>query len=247
MKLLRHLPNTITCLNLLCGTLAVLAAVRGDLAASLRLMLLSAVFDFCDGFAARLLKAYSPMGKELDSLADLVSFGLVPALMLQHRMEQTAEMLGWPLWTAFVPLAVAVFSALRLARFNLDERQSVNFRGLPTPAAALLTGTLLVFSATDSETARAAGQAIDSGWGLLLYSAIMCALLVGGIPMFSLKFKSVSFKENRIRYGFLAGAAVLAAAGAFVSVHWTGTAAAVLCWYILLNFLAASRRFLEKF
>lgn len=248
MKLFRHLPNTITCLNLLSGSLGVLAAVRGDLAAALWLMLLSAVFDFCDGFSARLLKAYSPMGKELDSLADLVSFGLLPALMLVNRMETAADLLAWPRWTAFLPLAIAAFSALRLARFNLDERQTVNFRGLPTPAAALLTGTLLVFASTDSEAAQTVGRLMDNGWFPLLYSGVLCALLVCDIPMFSLKFKSFSFKENRIRYGFLAGAGILAAAGTAGALHWTGCAAAVLCWYLVLNILGAvSGNGLEKF
>ena len=132
MNIIRHIPNTITSMNLLCGVLGVIASLNGRLELGFELMILAAVFDFCDGLAARLLKAYSEIGKELDSLADDVSFGVLPAVML-YQISGTDILI-----LKYLPLVLAAFSALRLAKFNLDERQHDSFIGLPTPAAAMI-------------------------------------------------------------------------------------------------------------
>ena len=129
----KHIPNTITCLNLFSGSMAVYYAFLGNYQLVFALVLLAAVFDFFDGFAARLLKAYSPMGKELDSLADMVSFGLAPGAVAFSLLRQTV----FPEWLAFAGFIIPVFSALRLAKFNIDERQTNSFIGMPTPANAI--------------------------------------------------------------------------------------------------------------
>ena len=147
MNIVRHIPNTITSMNLLCGSLGVIFTLQNRFDIAFYLMLAAAVCDFFDGFAARLLKAYSDIGKELDSLADMVSFGLLPSLMSYRAMEIAyGESL-----LCYIPLIIAVFSALRLAKFNLDERQSDNFIGLPTPACAMLCGSFVYYLTMESE------------------------------------------------------------------------------------------------
>ena len=133
MKIIKHIPNTITSMNLLCGVLGVIFTFQGALDLAFYLMILASVFDFLDGFSARMLKAYSPVGKELDSLADLISFGLLPALMIHRRLVEGGMTGFW----IYVPVIICIFSALRLAKFNVDDRQSENFLGLPTPACAM--------------------------------------------------------------------------------------------------------------
>ena len=140
MALYKHIPNTITSMNLLSGVMGVIFTLEGRLEWALPLMLLAAAFDFCDGLAARLLDAHSPIGGELDSLADLVSFGVLPSLMLYKVMPADA-----PALLRYIPLFVAVMSAVRLAKFNVDERQTLDFLGLPTPSCAMVCGSLATF------------------------------------------------------------------------------------------------------
>lgn len=169
------IPNLITLLNLLSGCLAAFFAFRGQLQIAFWLVCASAVFDFLDGFAARLLKAYSPVGKQLDSLADMISFGFVPSVFLME-MYQSSGGSGYWSWAMFL---LAAFSALRLAKFNVDESQTEEFRGLPTPAC-----TLLVCSAG---YLQASGNLQLPGWLLLSSMAVLCALLICDIRMFSFK------------------------------------------------------------
>ena len=133
MSIIRHIPNTITSMNLLLGIMGVICTFDGNFEAAFCLMLAAAVCDFCDGLSARLLGAYSDVGKELDSLADMVSFGLLPSLML-HRLMVS---IGGESLLSYIPLIIAVLSAVRLAKFNVDERQTDNFIGLATPACAM--------------------------------------------------------------------------------------------------------------
>ena len=134
MGIVKHIPNTITSMNLLCGAVGVIFSFQDRLDIAFYLMLGAAACDFMDGFAARLLHAYSPLGKELDSLADAISFGLLPSLMLHCLiLEETGNTL-----ISCIPLLIAVFSALRLAKFNIDDEQTENFLGLPTPASAMI-------------------------------------------------------------------------------------------------------------
>ena len=177
MSITKYIPNTITCFNLASGCFATIMALQGDLKAAIIWIIIAAIFDFSDGLAARLLKAYSPLGKELDSLSDIVSFGVAP---------------GMSLYLAF---AIPVFSGLRLAKFNVDERQSTSFIGMPVPAHALLWGSLSYVL-----------QPFITNHALYILIACLIAsmatsyLLVSEVPMFSMKVKSLKWKGNELRY-----------------------------------------------
>jgi len=212
----KHIPNFITTLNLFSGCVAVYLAFKGNYQGAFVAILLSAVFDFFDGFAARLLKAYSPMGKELDSLADVVSFGVAPGAMV-FSLLSTA---GMNEWLPFIGFLIPVFSGLRLAKFNIDDRQTSSFIGLPVPANAIFwAGLIFSFSLF----------MLGNLWLLLLLIAIFCFLLVSEIPMFSLKFKNIKWKDNQIQYIFLIGSAILLA----FFLH--DSFALIIGWYILLS------------
>lgn len=247
MNVTKHIPNTITSLNLFCGTIAVILSFHGEFKAALFFMIAAAVFDFCDGFAARLLKAYSPMGKELDSLADMISFGLAPACMAFNKMLSIWDIEFTGIFTLdtkavttlLLPLVctlmIAVFSALRLAKFNIDTRQSENFIGLATPSCALIIGSM-IFSA---ESYPQLNQILtDNIFIIPTVSVILSLLLVSEIPMFSFKFKSFRWADNKIKFIFLICAGVIAILetillGSFPLSVWIFT---VLAFYILLNF-----------
>lgn len=187
MSIIRNLPNAITCGNIICGVIGIVFAMKGALDWAFWMMLAAAVFDFLDGLAARLLKAYSDIGKELDSLCDVVSFGVLPSVMLVQLLSSVDAFgrVGSAIF-ASIPILLAVFSALRLAKFNTDERQHESFLGLPTPAAAILCGSIAAY------VTEAPGSWIDelcSGEVFIpLLVVVICALLVSEIPMFSLKF-----------------------------------------------------------
>ena len=182
MSIKKHIPNTITSLNLLCGVIGIICIFDfGRMEVPFIFMLAAVVFDFCDGLAARMLNSYSPVGKELDSLADVVSFGVLPALMMAMVCETTAQ--GWMGYLSWIPLLIAVFSALRLAKFNIDERQHESFIGLPTPASALICGSFCCIAIYLPESWDKWLPVIVAGISILL-----CILLVCGMPMFSFKF-----------------------------------------------------------
>jgi len=204
-------PNAITSLNLVCGCLAVFHAVDGQLGWASLFILAAAVFDFMDGFAARLLHAYSAIGKELDSLADLVSFGLAPAAIVFTMMEftlfgknqpiqdiHTSFSQGLALYTC---LLIPVAGAFRLAKFNTDDRQSEQFLGMPIPANAIFfasLGLILQFGTNESVKSFILNK------NVLLASVFLCSfLMVSELPMFSMKFKNLYLKENAIRFLFL--------------------------------------------
>ena len=192
----KHIPNTITSLNLFSGSVGVVMAFQANYQAALACMLLAAVFDFCDGLAARALHAYSPIGKELDSLADVVSFGFLPATMVYQLLTGALD-------NAYLPFAayiLTVFSALRLAKFNVDERQTSSFIGLATPANAIFWAGL---AASYHQYAEAYPYA------LLVLVLLMSLLLVAEVPFFSLKFKNLKWKDNGIRFIFLIVSVVL--------------------------------------
>ncbi len=210
MIIKRFVPNTLTSLNLLSGSVALVFVFEGLLHIAAILVLLASVFDFLDGFSARILNAYSAIGKELDSLADLVSFGLVPSFIVYSYMQANVPA-GWgniygldllP-FTAFL---IIIFSALRLAIFNIDDRQSEQFIGLPTPANALFFVSLPIILHYGSEQhfLYAFFQQLSQGFiFLLVLTLVSSTLLVSTLPLFSLKFKNFSFKENQIRYIFV--------------------------------------------
>ena len=231
MKIVRYIPNTITSMNLLCGVMGVIFAFKGELSMAFYMMLAAAACDFLDGFSARLLNAYSDMGKELDSLADLISFGLLPALMFHRRMIEGGVTGFW----AYIPLVICIFSALRLAKFNVDTRQTENFLGLPTPACAMWCGAL-IYSA-DHGVASMANMLHDT-MILPISAIIMALLLVSEIPMFSFKFKKES-EYNRIRIYFLIFVAAVAAATFILKFNWSYIVLISFTCYILMNIINA--------
>lgn len=198
----KHIPNTLTCLNLVCGTLSAMAALKGNLEMAAIWIIIAAVFDFLDGFAARMLKVVSPIGKELDSLSDIVSFGVAPAMIIftwltRCLYELPPTRIGW--FTELLPyvaLFVPAMSAVRLARFNIDDRQATTFIGLPTPANALFLGFIPL--AADKLSF------LNNFWLVWAVTIIFALLLVSEISMISLKFKDFSFKGiNIARYALI--------------------------------------------
>lgn len=189
MILIKHLPNAITCLNLFSGCAGTWLAFQGNYVGATVAILLSAVFDFLDGMVARLVNAYSAIGKELDSLADVVSFGLVPGAMIFAMLSA-----DYVHPYAFVGFLIPVCSALRLAKFNIDERQTTSFIGLPTPANAIFWGGLAV---------SASGWVSENYLVLIGLTLLFSYLLIAEIRMFSLKFKNLSWQNNKIQFIFL--------------------------------------------
>ena len=231
MKLFKHIPNTITSMNLLCGALGVIFTFQGALDIAFYLMLAAAVCDFFDGFSARLLKAYSPIGKELDSLADCISFGLLPAMMLHRRLVEG----GMTGFIAYIPLIISVFAALRLAKFNVDDRQNENFLGLATPACALWCGSL-VYAADHGVNTFA--MMLHETMLIPVASVVMALLMVSEIPMFSLKVKKGS-PYNRIRIYFVIIVTAIAIATMIMKINWSYIVFLSLTCYILFNLLMA--------
>ena len=234
MKIVKHIPNTITSMNLLCGALGVIFTLQGRLDTAFYLMLAGAVCDFCDGFAARLFNAYSDMGKELDSLADLITFGFLPSVMLYKCMDlyHPGE------WYCFLPLIIVVFSALRLAKFNIDERQTENFLGLATPACAMICGSFATISHLDIN--NIVGAFTVSTWMIPLGAAVLSLLLVSEIPMFSMKFKKGAEPETKIgRIAFLAVSAAALAVTVLMRQHFAHAILFIFLAYILMNVVHA--------
>lgn len=221
-------------MNLLCGALGVIFALDGWLDMAFYLMLAGALFDFCDGLAARMLKAYSPMGKELDSLADLITFGLLPSIMLYKCMElhHPGE------WFCYLPLVIVVFSALRLAKFNTDDRQADNFLGLATPACAMICGSFVTIAHLDIN--NIVGVFTQSTWMIPVSCAILAILLVSEIPMFSMKFhKDDETNIKLTRTAFLAVSAMAFAVTILVGNHFSHAILFIFIAYILMNLLRA--------
>ena len=234
MKIIKHIPNAITSMNLICGALGIIAAFKGWLDTAFYLMLAGAVCDFCDGLAARALKAYSPMGKELDSLADVITFGLLPSIMLYKCMD-----LYHPgAWYCYTPLIIAVFSALRLAKFNVDSRQSENFIGLATPACAMICGSFATISYLDLN--NIVGAFTESTWMIPAGAAILSFLLVSEIPMFSMKFMKEgtdTYKWERI--AFIIVAVVSLAVTLVLGQHFSHAVLFIFLTYIIMNVVGA--------
>jgi len=218
-------------MNLLSGVMGVIFAFQGRFDLAFYAMLAGAVFDFCDGLAARCLGAYSDMGKELDSLADMVTFGVLPSVMLYNLMRIcTFSSAFWCL----VPIIIAVFSGLRLAKFNIDPRQGDSFIGLATPACAILCGSLAYFIASHPSSILAIWAC---GYVFIpVMSVVLSALLVSEIPMFSMKFKKGdSSILVRKRICFALNCAIVIAAVLLVGIHWSLAATIIFVVYILLN------------
>lgn len=231
----KHIPNSLTCCNLMCGCMATGAAFYGNYRWAIVMIIVGAVFDFFDGMVARLLHVSSPIGKELDSLADVVTFGVAPSAILFHLFHRVhypefiQPIEDFLPYTAFL---MAAFSALRLAKFNLDERQTSSFIGLPTPANALFWGSLVVGQHTFLVSLK------FNAVFLFLFMLLSCMLLVAEIPLFALKFKDLSWQNNSIKYIFLVGCLAFLPLG-------VSSIAAMIVWYVLLSmvvFKASNRK-----
>lgn len=228
----RHIPNTLTCLNLFSGCVAAVMAFLSRYDMALLFIIVGAVFDFFDGMAARALHAYSNIGKDLDSLADDISFGLAPSVVvfsLLREMPYPPYLEAVALYFPYVAFLIAVFSGLRLAKFNNDARQTTSFIGLPVPANALFWAALVAgFHPWLSEGALHP----------LLLLVLVCLsswLLVSEVPMFSLKFKNLSWADNKLRFLFLTVCIVLLAC-----LQVKGLSACIV-WYVLLSLCTAKR------
>ena len=228
----KHIPNIITSCNLLSGAMAVVLAAHSLFTLAFIFILVGAFFDFFDGMSARALKVGQPIGKELDSLADDITFGLAPSVMLFAILFPE---IGW--W-ALISLLMAAFSALRLAKFNLDERQTSSFIGLATPANAIFWASLITFLSCAGYTPF---------WlciTMLVMSMASCFLLVCELPFFSLKFHNMTWRENKVKYIFMIGAILLLAAAIATAavIDWYilwSIGAIIIIWYILLSLVTS--------
>ncbi len=184
----KHIPNLLTCCNLVCGSVGIVQVFNNELHYAAYLIWAALIFDFLDGFVARLLKVHSPMGKELDSLADMVTFGLLPAAICFQILNNLTPLI----WLPYVGFLITIFSALRLAKFNIDERQADSFIGLPTPANTLFISSLIF---------------VDQLWltlpVLLSLIVVFSCLLVAPLEMLALKFKHFGWRGNEVRYIFI--------------------------------------------
>lgn len=198
MKLLKHLPNALTSGNLLCGCLGVVFCLESRSLPVAYFVWTAGVFDFFDGFAARLLKVSSPIGKELDSLADMVSFGLLPSLAMYKMIEASTTNPYLP----FIGFLIAICSALRLAIFNVDETQHDSFKGLNTPANSIFITSLTFLSGS-------IGSFVQQDWVLILITIVFSFLLVSRINILAFKFKDFSWQRNKLRFTFIAFAVLL--------------------------------------
>lgn len=244
MSIKKHIPNAITCGNLLCGCLAIVKAFEGDLVWAAYLVGIALVLDFFDGFTARLLKVASPIGKDLDSLADMVTFGVVPGVVM-FKMIATARIMNlamstgapdmsavaidssiyFPQYFAFI---IPIFSAIRLAKFNNDTRQSDSFIGLPTPANAMFICSIpLIYNLGGTHSPIQLFN--ENPYVLCLVSCILSLLLVAPLPLIALKFKNFGWADNKMRFILVGLAVLLLAVFQFVGIPL------VIILYILLS------------
>ena len=241
MSIKKHIPNTITCSNLISGCIATSYAFGGATEMALLWIIIGAVFDFFDGMSARLLHVSSPIGKELDSLADDVTFGVAPATIVFSELQVLEKPACFQPIADYVPyfaFIIAAFSALRLAKFNLDERQSTSFIGMPTPANALFWGSLIVLNPFWLE---------NYNWSIYVVMALICItsyLLISELPMFALKFKQWTFKGNEVKYCF----SVLTLLVLLVSIFSDGARGFLEGWCIVISlyFLISLGLYLKK-
>lgn len=204
---MKHIPNFITSLNLVSGFIAIILAANGNLVTASWFILAAMIFDFLDGFSARLLRAYSDIGKELDSLADVVSFGVAPALIIYQLLNNSLSVIVFPQNTTdtaliilimIIPAIMPVCGAIRLAIFNLDSTQTTTFKGLPIPANALAVISLVI--AAHYSHSPVLTSIIGSSIFLIIFTIILSLLMVSRIPLLSLKLKNLKLKGNEGRY-----------------------------------------------
>jgi len=218
----KHIPNAITCANLFSGCIGVVFAFNGQLETAAYFVLLSGIFDFFDGFAARLLHVKSDIGKELDSLADMVSFGFLPGVVMFQLLKHSGSYNDSLFFLPYLGFIITVFSALRLAKFNIDTRQTEDFIGLNTPMNTLFIISLPFIQKDYPEV-------IGSTWLLAGITLLMSWLLVSEIRIFSMKFSSMSWTQNKMKFIFLLLSAVLVVFLQFAAIPF------ILVLYIALS------------
>lgn len=229
--MIKQIPNIITSLNLLCGCVAIMFAVSGDLVSASFFAFAGIFLDFFDGLAARVLNAQSQVGLQLDSLADVVTSGVLPGIVMVQLLSEaltgksldisaifsdTANSTSIESYLPFIGLLIAVASGYRLAKFNVDTRQTTSFIGLPVPANTLLILSLpliLSFQASQQIT-----EVILTPWFLIIITLVSCVLLNAEIPLFGLKFKTWNFKDNAVRYLFLISSILLLVVLKFIAI-----------------------------
>ena len=220
----KHIPNLLTISNLICGCTALYLSFQGELVFTAYLIGLATIFDFMDGAAARLLNISNPIGKQLDSLSDMVSFGLVPGSVVFHLLEESTLS-----QFSFIALLIPVFSAFRLAKFNIDENQNENFIGLPTPANCLVFVSIPLITTFNSESTIA--YLFEIPEILLIITILMSLALVSKINMFSLKFKNLKFQDNKFKFLLITISIILLTCLEFLAIP------IIILFYLIISIL----------
>ena len=220
MKLLRHLPNVLTCTHLLCGCLGIIFTLQYSTWSGVWFVLAAGIFDFLDGFTARVLNVSSPIGKELDSLADMVSFGVLPSLVMFQMIDTISSSNLLP----YVAFSLAIFSALRLAKFNIDENQKDTFIGLPTPANALFISSLVYLKGPWDVF-------ISNDIFLVIVTFVFSFLLVAPWELLAFKFKNYQWANNKVRFTFISISVLLLAVWQLAALPF------IILFYILISLL----------
>lgn len=238
----KHIPNAITSLNLFFGCQAVIAALNGELTQAGVFIAYAAILDFFDGFAARALKANSDIGKQLDSLADMVSFGVAPGMIMymlsQEHMVFTTDLtqhVAFIFICSYVAFLIPIFSAIRLAKFNIDTRQTNSFIGVPTPANTIFIAAIPYIIEYD---AWGAAAFFTNNWFLIIFPFVSAYLLISEIPLFALKFKSLNWNDNKIQFIFFLICLISLAIFSYLGV------ALCIVFYVLLSII--QNKFIQK-
>lgn len=214
-RIIRHIPNAVTCCNLLSGCLSIAFSTSGKIDYAVMMIFAAAVFDFCDGLSARLLKAFSSIGGELDSLSDVVSFGVAPSFIVYEMFSGA--------FVGEIAFLLAAFAAVRLATFNIDTEQKTSFLGLPTPPMAIFVASLPMTAAAYQGTWIE--NVIMNDWFLLAVVIVFSVLMVTRIPFFSLKVKNMKWSDNKLRYIYIILSVALVAV-----FGWLGLTMAILLY-----------------
>ena len=251
MNIKKHIPNLLTCGNLFCGCLAITSAFKGDLILTAYLVGIAAVLDFFDGFVARLLQVGGELGKQLDSLADMVTFGVVPGVVMYHLLGHSwlemckdyqncqpvashwnSSINTYYSYVEYIPFLITIFSCIRLAKFNIDTRQTNSFIGVPTPANTLLICSIPMINEFQPSVMEINILNITQNvYFLIGLTVVMSYLLVAEIPLFAMKFKNFGWPNNKIRYSFLIISVILLILFHFIAIPF------ILFLYILLSFI----------
>lgn len=243
MNIKKHIPNAITSGNLFCGCLAIVCAFNENLIWTGYLVVLAAVLDFFDGFAARLLKVGGEMGKQLDSLADMVTFGVVPGIVMYKLISHASPILFQSIsrdlsvtvliFLPFIAFTITIFSAVRLAKFNIDTRQTDSFIGVPTPANSILICSIPLINAYQAEIFGFQIHSITGNiYFLIGLTLLMSYLLIAELPLFALKFKNFGWDDNKLRYSFLIISVLLLILFQFIAIPF------IIFLYILLSVIS---------